>query len=197
MHYFSLCLWFCSLQASENEHHAWRLNPPGYTNPAIRTSTVSQDGLWYYFVYTVWRVIAPAQPAIEYTTRRFNGSLNFRSVYKGTPRKELDDAWHALSPGASTFSKYAHPKIPANCDTTVLPGPTLAISVEELKLIGKDSTADATVQIPAEFGGGYYATLEVFHQLHCLVRSAFRPRHITVMCCLPVTFAESRAYGNL
>lgn len=56
-------------------------------------------------------------------------------------------------------------KIPTNWAIIVLPGPTLAISEEELKLIGKDSTADATVQIPAEFGGGYYATLEVFHQL--------------------------------
>ncbi|KAE9379888.1 hypothetical protein N431DRAFT_448721 [Stipitochalara longipes BDJ] len=61
----------------------------------------------------------------------------------------------------------------------VLPGPTLAISKEELKLIGKESTADATVQIPNEFGGGYYATLEVFHQLHCLnmVRMATYKEH--------------------
>lgn len=51
----------------------------------------------------------------------------------------------------------------------VLPGPTLAISEDELQLIGKGATANATVQIPDSFGGGYFATLEVFHNLHCLV----------------------------
>ena len=60
-------------------------------------------------------------------------------------------------------------EISADTPLIVLPGPSLAISAEELKLVGKDSTADATVRIPDEFGGGYYATLEVFHQLHCLV----------------------------
>lgn len=59
---------------------------------------------------------------------------------------------------------------------TVLPGPTLAISEEELNLIGKGSTANATVQIPSNFGGGYFATLEVFHNLHCLV--GILPIHI-------------------
>lgn len=54
----------------------------------------------------------------------------------------------------------------------VLPGPTLAISEDELQRIGKDSTANATVQIPDSLGGGYFATLEVFHNLHCLVSSS-------------------------
>lgn len=61
----------------------------------------------------------------------------------------------------------------ANGLIIVLPGPTLAISDAELKRIGKNSTADATVRIPPEHGGGYYATLEVFHQLHCLVSPTF------------------------
>ncbi|KAL2060127.1 hypothetical protein VTL71DRAFT_9949 [Oculimacula yallundae] len=93
---------------------------------------------------------SPTQPAVDYITTQFQGSLNLESVYKGTPRKELDDAWDALSPGS------------------ILPGPTLSISEQELQSIGKDSMANATVQIPAEFGGGYFATLEVFHNLHCL-----------------------------
>lgn len=51
----------------------------------------------------------------------------------------------------------------------VLPGPTLSISDLELNLIGKGPTANATVKIPDELGDGYFATLEVFHNLHCLV----------------------------
>ncbi|KAF8850044.1 hypothetical protein BDZ45DRAFT_770933, partial [Acephala macrosclerotiorum] len=79
--------------------------------------------------------------AVEYTKRRFNGSFNFQSVYKGTPRKELDDAWDGLSPGSSAYY--------------------------------------VVIQIPVAFGGGYYATLEVFHQLHCLnlVRMATYKEH--------------------
>jgi hypothetical protein len=121
-------------------------------------------------------------PAIEGTLLKFNGSLNFQSVYKGTPRKELDDAWDALSPGSS-ISSVSVQMIAADQVIIVLPGPTLAISEEELKLIGKDSTADATVKIPSHYGGGYYATLEVFHQLHCLV--CFSSTRIkTLRCCL-------------
>ncbi|PVH72868.1 hypothetical protein DL98DRAFT_383901, partial [Cadophora sp. DSE1049] len=99
--------------------------------------------------------------AVDYMTQQFQGALNLKSIYKGTPRKELDDAWDALSPGS------------------ILPGPTLSISEEELHLIGKNSTANATVRIPDEFGGGYFATLEVFHNLHCLnlVRMATYMEH--------------------
>ncbi|KAK0124173.1 hypothetical protein ONS95_009155 [Cadophora gregata] len=106
-------------------------------------------------------IYSPAQPAVEYITQQFHGALNHKSAYKGTPRKELDDAWDALSSGS------------------ILPGPTLSISEEELHLIGKDFRANATVKIPDEFGGGYFATLEVFHNLHCLnlVRMATYMEH--------------------
>ncbi|KAG4413536.1 hypothetical protein IFR04_013319 [Cadophora malorum] len=106
-------------------------------------------------------IYSPAQSALEYVTQQFQGALNLKSVYKGTPRKELDDAWDALSPGS------------------ILPGPTLSISESELDLIGKDATVNATVKIPDELGGGYFATLEVFHNLHCLnlVRMATYKEH--------------------
>jgi len=112
-------------------------------------------------------ILAPAEPVIEYITRTFHGAADLKSVYKGTPRKELDDAWDRLVPGSGKLWT----TLQGSCWfwNLVLPGPTLRISEEELGLIGKDATEDAAVKIPAEFGGGYWATLEVFHQLHCLV----------------------------
>jgi hypothetical protein len=41
-----------------------------------------------------------------------------------------------------------------------------SLSDSDLSAIGK--TRDA-VRFPSELGGGYVGSLEVFHQLHCLV----------------------------
>ena len=42
------------------------------------------------------------------------------------------------------------------------------MSVSEEVLIASGSDIDS-IKVPEEYGGGYMATLEVTHQLHCLV----------------------------
>jgi len=43
------------------------------------------------------------------------------------------------------------------------------VSAQEIKKSGNDRFLDTVVELDSENGGGYMGTLEVFHQLHCLV----------------------------
>ena len=44
----------------------------------------------------------------------------------------------------------------------------ISISREELVKIGG---SEASVKLPPESGGGYMGWLEIYHQIHCLVRA--------------------------
>lgn len=87
---------------------------------------------------------SPALKDIDPTYRRvkFNGTLDYPSIYRGDPSPEIDAAWDNLE----------------NVRVT-------SITEEEVLKIGK--TTDA-IKIPSQFGGGYMASVEVNHQLHCL-----------------------------
>ena len=39
----------------------------------------------------------------------------------------------------------------------------------------KTQISTGSIRVPDEYGGGYTAMLEVFHQLHCLVRQPLGP----------------------
>ncbi|KAJ3571375.1 hypothetical protein NPX13_g5403 [Xylaria arbuscula] len=75
----------------------------------------------------------------KFRPMQFSAELGQPSVFKGTPRKELDDAWDKL---------------------TDLP----MILVNNETLQAFDPTSKPTKGID----GYYYATVEVYHQLHCL-----------------------------
>jgi hypothetical protein len=53
---------------------------------------------------------APASGAVDSTIVRFNGTLDFPSIYRGPPSPELDAAWARVArDGASSdFSRYPH-----------------------------------------------------------------------------------------
>ncbi|KAF4637014.1 hypothetical protein G7Y89_g1077 [Cudoniella acicularis] len=74
--------------------------------------------------------------------------------WKGEPSPELDAAWKSIwMIGDNTYSE------------------------DEIRKVGKDPAGVA--QWPPEFGGGYVAKMEVFHQLHCLntLRQALSPEY--------------------
>jgi len=50
----------------------------------------------------------------------------------------------------------------------------IGISSHELARLNK--SAESAAKYSAELGGGYMASLEVFHQLHCLVRPGLTRR---------------------
>ncbi|KAI1128411.1 hypothetical protein F5Y10DRAFT_292062 [Nemania abortiva] len=84
-------------------------------------------------------ITGPALEALKWESRVFEGELDASSPFKGPPRPELDDAWNNLL------------------------GPTaIRVDKEALDRINRTS-------VPLRDGSGYMATLDVYHQLHCLV----------------------------
>ncbi|KAL8832369.1 MAG: hypothetical protein Q9170_004905 [Blastenia crenularia] len=109
-----------------------------------------------FILHTVrFSPIAPALKDIDPSYRRtlFNGSLQYPSIYRGDPSPDLDAAWDELD----------HVGM-------------MSITKEDILRIGK--TTDS-VKIPPQFGGGYMASLEVNHQLHCInfLRKSLSPEY--------------------
>ncbi|KAI9803591.1 MAG: hypothetical protein M1825_001934 [Sarcosagium campestre] len=89
-------------------------------------------------------VYSPALEAVqEYHEVQFNGTLDHPSPYRGTPTDELDAAWANLTNGMGAFT----------------------VDDETMRKIGH---SDISVRVPEKYGGGFMASLETFHQLHCV-----------------------------
>ena len=82
--------------------------------------------------------------SIREAPKQFQGDFDHTSVFKGSPRPELDEAWDDISNVG-------------------------VISIQEsvFPLLNKSAARAATV--PLAQGDAYVASVEVFHQLHCLV----------------------------
>ncbi|KAG5981163.1 hypothetical protein E4U55_003223 [Claviceps digitariae] len=85
---------------------------------------------------------------------RFDGSLSPSkdSKYRGPPNPQLDEAWDRFT---------TNPWMP---ETAVL----LNVSKDEVLRSQNGARIDTAIQLDEKNGGGYLATLEMFHQLHCL-----------------------------
>ncbi|KAG1742587.1 hypothetical protein EDD22DRAFT_786600, partial [Suillus occidentalis] len=75
---------------------------------------------------------------------RFNGSLGAPSIYRGSPSPEIDAAWNRIS----------------------LDARPVRMTLEQLLRTG-EKPSPSMAKFPDEYGGGYMATVEVIHQLHC------------------------------
>ena len=127
------------------------------------------------FITSQWgffqtRGVAPANEAIEYNREltMFNGTFNFPSEFRGPPTPEIDAAWMGISQGGEL-----HDTCKRNISTRysllmALVKPT-RLTLEQVLKIGKFDTP-SKVKFREEDGGGYMASMEVTHQLHCLVR---------------------------
>lgn len=91
-------------------------------------------------------IFSPANEAVESIgIIKFNGSFGDTSVYRGSPSPELDAAW----------------------DKITLNARPIRMTLEQLLRTG-EKPSPAMARYPDEYGGGYMATVEVIHQLHCL-----------------------------
>ncbi|KAG2365816.1 hypothetical protein BDR07DRAFT_1607227 [Suillus spraguei] len=91
-------------------------------------------------------LFSPANEAVESVgIVQFNGSFEATSIYRGSPSPEIDAAWDKIS----------------------LDARPVRMTLEQLLRTG-EKPSPAMARYPDEYGGGYIATLEVFHQLHCL-----------------------------
>ncbi|KAG2365829.1 hypothetical protein BDR07DRAFT_1397833 [Suillus spraguei] len=89
---------------------------------------------------------SPANKAVEsISIIKFNGTLDAPSIYRGSPSPEIDAVWDRIS-------------------LDVRP---VRMTLEQLLRTG-ENPSPAMARYPDEYGGGYMATVEVFHQLRCL-----------------------------
>jgi hypothetical protein len=89
---------------------------------------------------------SPANEAVEYVgIIRFNGTLGTPSIYRGPPSPETDAAW----------------------DRIALNARPIRMTLEQLLRTGEKPTP-SMAGYPEEYGGGYMASVEVIHQLHCV-----------------------------
>ncbi|KAG2148154.1 uncharacterized protein EDB93DRAFT_1084970, partial [Suillus bovinus] len=76
---------------------------------------------------------------------RFNGTLGTPSIYRGSPSPEIDAVWERIALNARP----------------------IRMTAEQLLRMGEEPSA-VLARYPDEYGGGYMATVEFIHQLHCL-----------------------------
>ncbi|KAG1740975.1 hypothetical protein EDB19DRAFT_1707136 [Suillus lakei] len=89
---------------------------------------------------------SPANEAIESIgIVKFNGSFGATSIYRGAPSPEIDSTWDRISFNARP----------------------IRMTLEQLLRTG-EKPSPAMVRYPDEHGGGYMATIETTHQLHCV-----------------------------
>lgn len=85
-------------------------------------------------------IYSPARSAVSFQRKVFDGALVIENPFTGSPRPELDEAWHRLLQNAN-----------------------IRVSEKTLRKVNGSSIAFAD-------GDGYYAQLSMFHELHCLKR---------------------------
>jgi len=90
---------------------------------------------------------SPALEAVKSTGyyRRFDGSFATPNAFKGTPSPSIDEHWDSI---------------------TYASGGVINISEETLRAV--NASAEYSVKLAPEIGGGYMASVEALHQLHCL-----------------------------
>ena len=108
------------------------------------------------------RVIAPAREALEYEKQVFRSPVD-GNPFAGPPRPELDAAWHNLLKSSHTIGNERLRMIfllltPFETDIHI------RVSKDEMEKYGGRS-------LELTDGSGYAASLEVYHDLHCLVVS--------------------------
>ncbi|KAG0695471.1 hypothetical protein DFH29DRAFT_858771 [Suillus ampliporus] len=76
---------------------------------------------------------------------RFNGTIDYPSIYHGPPSPEIDAAWARIS----------HDVLPNR------------MTLEEILKAG-EVDSPSKVKYAEKFGGGFMVSLEATHQMHCL-----------------------------
>ncbi|KAH7918723.1 hypothetical protein BV22DRAFT_899365 [Leucogyrophana mollusca] len=97
------------------------------------------------YVHEHLPIYSPANTAVESHVVRFNGTLDFPSIYRGHPSPELDAAWARVS----------HDVRPTR------------MTLDQMLRAG-EVNSPSKVKYPDSYGGGFMVSLESTHQLHCL-----------------------------
>ncbi|KAG4427682.1 hypothetical protein IFR05_016836, partial [Cadophora sp. M221] len=92
---------------------------------------------------SVWSPLIEAH-VVEYRDTTWNNAFGVQNIYRGPPTPEREAAWENLT--------FKHGVI---------------IPEDKISLFN-ETEPSKLMRVPAELGTGYMATIEAFHQLHCL-----------------------------
>ncbi|KAL8852519.1 MAG: hypothetical protein Q9221_002643 [Calogaya cf. arnoldii] len=108
---------------------------------------------------------SPALDAVRGTGhfQRFDGSFATPNAYKGTPSPNIDAAWANI-----TYENGFYALRPPSRLTLALTAVGGVINISEETLRAVNASREYSVKLAPEIGGGYMASVEALHQLHCL-----------------------------
>ncbi|EQK99072.1 hypothetical protein OCS_05216 [Ophiocordyceps sinensis CO18] len=114
-------------------------------------------------------------PKFKRRPTRFNGSFEFSGKFRGWPSPLIDHEWDRFTHNRKAW-------LAPRVNLVMLTGPAWIDGTSSLIAVNEDDIKGAkpsdqawlntTVEYGEVNGGGYMATLELFHQLHCLVEHA-------------------------
>ena len=134
----------------------------------IYERTTGPDRFRQHKLYPSQLTYSPAQDVIEYEVKVFHkGQEDMPSRFQGPPSPELDEAWESLYEGMPDHTASTAPSIRFNSSS----GGISSISKDQARRL-----VNYTTEIP-NHDGEYIVQLDVFHQLHCLVRTTTPRSH--------------------
>lgn len=155
------------------------LSQPSYPQEQQSQVTINVHGNYPYGVSShlssplhTMTSLAPALDALEYYELDFENEFEESSTYRGPPTLARENAWAELW-DCEKSSLLPVSIVDSLCADSVTAGlifkhASVNIPASKLHLLNK--TADSQDWRKNPDGNGYSATLDVFHQLHCLVR---------------------------
>ena len=113
---------------------------------------------------------APANEAVEYETINFDNAFAHQTVYRGPPTPELETAWQELWFCECLTSLNYRFWFRIILTTPIDGG--VRVPDDKLSLLNRtfDLGKGKTLRPVEDEKGGVHSLIEVFHQLHCLVR---------------------------
>ena len=110
---------------------------------------------------------APALEAVlPFTSIQFNGTLDYPSPFRGKG-PSVDAAWETVVNRETSMAfSYISRSNSDHVATTIVGA--FGLSDQEFEKLGIPLIPETTRLSPSQ-GGGIFGTLEVFHQLHCVV----------------------------
>lgn len=110
--------------------------------------------------------------SLEFWEGDFTNYFNHTSKYRGPPTKELQEAWLGLWDCKHSSHSQPHSRYDTSEVETNLPkDPPIGVDDEIVKDLNKTEAKHVEIIGSDPNNPTYAAMVEVFHQLHCLVRS--------------------------
>lgn len=106
--------------------------------------------------------LAPANEAVEWEVTEWHAGDGLHEPYVGVPRPELEDAWKGLLQSKSSL-------VAVRCKALIRllllsEDMNVRLSLEDIKAFDREENA---IALPD--GSGYLGTLNVYHEIHCIV----------------------------